>query len=108
MLSITKTITGNAVTRQVKRAKQTATKELGKTMTNIFAKGALVAGITSVITSFCDVPAHPSAIFTGTMLGDGLMRNDPELDAALEKYRNLKASDEYKQIVERAKQIKKA
>lgn len=108
MLSITKSITGNAVTRQVKRAKQTATKELGKTMANVLAKGVLVTGISSVISSFIDVPMYSPAIFAGTIMGDGAMRNDPKLDAALEKYRNLKASDEYKQIVERAKQIKQS
>lgn len=106
MLSITKTITGNAVSRQVKRAKQTVVKELGKTGTNMLAKATMVTGLTTVLTDFAGTPVIPWALFLGTILGDGLLRNDPKLDSAINKYKSLKSGDEYKQIAERAKNIK--
>ncbi len=106
MLSITKTITGNAVSRQVKRAKQTVVKELGKTGTNMLAKATMVTGLTTVLTDFAGTPVIPWALFLGTILSDGLLRNDPKLDSAINKYKSLKSGDEYKQIAERAKKIK--
>ena len=72
----------------------------------MLAKATVVTGLTTVLTDFAGTPVIPWALFLGTILGDGLLRNDPKLDSAINKYKSLKSGDEYKQIAERAKKIK--
>ncbi len=98
---------GNAVTRQVARAKHAIAKERGKLTLRILGQSTLSTGLASLGLKAAGQPIYAGAIFTGTTLGSLITVKNPALSEAIKNCKALKASNEYKEVVARAKQIYK-
>lgn len=114
MVSLTKNYAGTAVTRQVKRATQQLVsarlKNTGRIATCSGVGGGLCAGIIALTSS---TPSY-LAVMTGAIIGATIphyVQKNPGREAAkaaVKNLKSLKASEEYQNILARAKAIKNA
>ena len=111
IVSTTKTYSGNALTRQVKRASQDILKARLNNARKILLISAFGTGFTKILAQDA---AKILPIFAGATIGAiighytiGNAGREATRDA-LRELKTLEASNEYKQIVERAKSIKNA
>jgi len=112
MVSLSKVYTGNALTRQVKRTSQA----LLKTRKNNAVRLSMISGVGFAVTKLLSPDSHPirtAGILIGAISGSlinhyGFKNPDREAAKAYAKeLESLKASEEYQNILERAKSIKK-
>ena len=98
---------GTAITRQVKRAERTLKNQRIKNMCASVIKAGIATAATGWICSKIDMGFHPEAVYPG-VLAYMMTCDNEKLDSAITNCRNLKASDEYQKVLERAEKFKQA
>ncbi len=114
MVSLQKVYSGNALTRQVKRISQDIKKQRLCNATKIVVQSGIGGGAVAGILKLADAAISPISIIAGALMGslyyhykiDTLGRDFVKSSVNYLKY--LKSTDEYQNILARAKAIKNA